>query len=153
MSTAAGPKVTIGRLFLTLALVVTAALGTVTATASSAAAATCRTLGHAYNIFNGGVYFSGYEGDQRFGVQRITMARGARYELGGNGIKPGTSITFEAVGPATYFQTVGTAGSNCVVNQRPFFQGGLPGEYRLFATYQVPGRTINDDPVVDVTVT
>ncbi|MFD5703114.1 hypothetical protein [Streptomyces lasiicapitis] len=153
MDAAARPTVTIGRLFLALAFVVTAALGTVATTASSATAATCRTLGHAYNIFNGNVYFSGYEGDQRFGVAHITMARGARYELGGNGIKPGTSIVFEAVGPATYFQTVGTAGGNCVVNQRPFFQNGLPGEYRLFATYDVPGRTITDEPVVDVTVT
>lgn len=63
------------------------------------------------------------------------------------------NVSFEAVGPATYFQTVGTAGGNCVVNQRAFFQNGLPGEYQLFATYQVPGRTVTDESVVDVTVT
>lgn len=137
-------------LALTFVLTSTAVSGALTA--APAQAATCRTLGHAYLIFNG-VHFSGYEGDQRFGVPNVTMARGSRFELGGNGIKPGTPIVFRVEGPGNDETVVGPAGSNCVVNQRAFIQGAQPGQYRLFATYEVPTRLIVDDPVANVTVT
>jgi hypothetical protein len=34
------------------------------------------------------VYFSGYNGDKRFGVPRITAFQGELFRLGGNGINP-----------------------------------------------------------------
>jgi hypothetical protein len=48
--------------------------------ASPAAAASCRTAGHAYLIYNGGVYFSGYEGNYQFGIQYLVLPRGTAFE-------------------------------------------------------------------------
>jgi hypothetical protein len=99
--------------------VATAATMTV-ATADAASAATCRTRGHAYMTQPGRVHFSGFEGDQSLGIPRVLVVRGDLVRFGGNGIRPGTNITF---GTSIQFTPNGQefqtrkAGSNCVVNE------------------------------------
>jgi hypothetical protein len=133
-----------------------ASLGAVTATgalgAPTVSAARCATLGHAYLTQPGRTIFSGFEGDQRFGVPTVTYAQGTQsFRLGGNGISPGSGIDFFAfdrntgaqVGfipgrPAQYYTT--TARSNCVVNENgPFTFTLPPGNYRIVANY-FPGN-------------
>src|SRR5262245_8060075 len=65
-----------------------------TVVASPASASTCATDGHAYLIGGGGIFYSGFEGDQRFGVPTATVTAGSYIQLGGNGIRPNTSVTF-----------------------------------------------------------
>ena len=133
-----------------------ASLGAVTATgalgAPTASAARCATAGHAYLTQPGRVIFSGFEGNQQFGVPTVTYAQGTQsFGLGGNGISPGSGVDFFAfdrntgaqVGfvpgrPAQYYTT--TARSNCVVNENgPFFFTLPPGNYRIVANY-FPGN-------------
>ena len=65
--------------------------------APSAGAARCATAGHAYLTQPGRTIFSGFEGDQRFGVPMVTYAQGAQsFRLGGNGISPGSGVDFFA---------------------------------------------------------
>src|SRR5262245_64576905 len=124
-----------------------ASAGAVTAVsvvgAAPANAARCATAGHAYLTQPGRVIFSGYEGNQQFGVPTVTYAQGTEaFRLGGNGISPGSGIDFfvfdrntgAQVGfvpgrPAQYYTS--TARSNCVVNENgPFFFTLPPGNYR-----------------------
>jgi hypothetical protein len=120
--------------------------------APTASAARCATAGHAYLTQPGRVIFSGYEGNQQFGVPTVTYAQGTQsFRLGGNGISPGSGVDFFAfdrntgaqVGfipgrPAQYYTT--TAGSNCVVNENgPFTFTLPPGNYRIVANY-FPGN-------------
>ena len=133
-----------------------AALGAVTVGgaigAPTASAARCATLGHAYLTQPGRAFFSGFEGDQRYGVPTVTYAQGTQaFRLGGNGISPGSGVDFFAfdrntgaqVGfvpgrPAQYYTS--RAGSNCVVNENgPFYFTLPPGNYRLVANY-FPGN-------------
>jgi hypothetical protein len=98
------------------------------------------------------VIFSGFEGNQQFGVPTVTYAQGTQaFGLGGNGISPGSGVDFFAfdrntgaqVGfvpgrPAQYYTS--TARSNCVVNENgPFFFTLPPGNYRIVANY-FPGN-------------
>lgn len=120
--------------------------------APTASAARCATLGHAYLTQPGRTIFSGFEGNQQFGVPTVTYAQGTQsFRLGGNGISPGSGIDFFAfdrntgqqVGfipgrPAQYYTT--RAGSNCVVNENgPFTFTLPPGNYRIVANY-FPGN-------------
>ena len=129
------------------ALTVGGALG-----APTASAARCATAGHVYLTQPGRTIFSGYEGNQQFGVPTVTYAQGTQsFRLGGNGISPGSGIDFFAfdrntgaqVGfvpgrPAQYFTR--TARSNCVVNEEgPFTFTLPPGNYRIQANY-FPGN-------------
>jgi hypothetical protein len=137
------------------------------ATAGPASAARCATAGHAYLTQPGRVIFSGYEGNQQFGVPTVTYAQGTQsFRLGGNGISPGSGMDFFAfdrntgaqVGfipgrPAQYYTS--TAGSNCVVNENgPFFFTLPPGNYRIVANY-FPGNWFRlvSDVVANVDVT
>jgi hypothetical protein len=120
--------------------------------APTASAAHCATAGHAYLTQPGRTIFSGFEGNQQFGVPTVTYAQGTQsFRLGGNGISPGSGIDFFAfdrntgaqVGfipgrPAQYYTT--RAGSNCVVNENgPFTFTLPPGNYRIVANY-FPGN-------------
>jgi hypothetical protein len=146
-----------------------AALGLMLAMALSVAsppqahAAGCVTLGHAYYIKlpSGFNYMSGFEGDKRYGIPLVEVRRGEPFQLGGNGIKPGTAIRFynnsgimdPFNGASSFFTSF--AGSNCVVDQTKNngFIGNVPnGTYRVRADYQVPSRSITGDPVVDLKV-
>jgi hypothetical protein len=131
---------------------VVASMAAVTAFAvigASAASATtfCNTPGHAYVTQPGRAYFSGYEGDQRFGVPTLSYVQGTQsFRLGGNGIRPGSQIIFFAVNtdtgeaaglvtPGYNYNTRG-AGSNCVVNEEgPFVFALQPGNYQVKAAY------------------
>ena len=120
--------------------------------APTAGAARCATAGHAYLTQPGRTIFSGFEGNQQFGVPTVTYAQGTQnFRLGGNGISPGSGVDFFAfdrntgalVGfipgrPAQFYTT--TAGSNCVVNENgPFTFTLPPGNYRIVANY-FPGN-------------
>ena len=152
-------------------LTLAASLGAVTAVSAVAAgpanAARCATAGHAYLTQPGRAYFSGYEGNQQFGVPTVTYAQGTQsFRLGGNGISPGSGVDFFAfdrntgaqVGfvpgrPAQYYTS--TAGSNCVVNENgPFYFTLPPGNYRLVANY-FPGNYFRlvTDVVANIDVT
>jgi hypothetical protein len=149
--------------------IVLAALGLMIALAMSVAsppqahAAGCVTLGHAYYIKlpSGFNYMSGFEGDKRYGIPLVEVRRGEPFQLGGNGIKPGTGIRFYnasgVMGSEFGNQSFNTtnAGSNCVVDQtrNNGLIGNVPnGTYRVRADYQVPSRSIVGDPVVDLKV-
>ena len=125
--------------------------------APTASAARCATAGHAYLTQPGRVIFSGFEGNQQFGVPTVTYAQGTQsFRLGGNGISPGSGVDFfvfdrntgAQVGfvpgrPAQYYTT--TARSNCVVNENgPFIFTLPPGNYRiageLLPRQQLPAR-------------
>ncbi len=115
-------------------------------------AARCATAGHAYLTQPGRVIFSGFEGNQQFGVPTVTYAQGTQsFGLGGDGISPGSGVDFFAFDrntgaqvafvpgrPAQFYTS--TARSNCVVNQNgPFFFTLPPGNYRIVANY-FPGN-------------
>jgi hypothetical protein len=100
----------------------------------------------------GRTIFSGYEGNQQFGVPTVTYAQGTQsFRLGGNGISPGSGIdwlpfdsnTGAQVGfvpgrPAQFYTR--NAGSNCVVNEEgPVTFTLPPGNYRIQANY-FPGN-------------
>ncbi len=139
------------------------AAGGTTALAPAADAATCKTLGHAYYIQrpSGATFFSGFQGDVRYGIPLLQVRRGDPFQLGGNGIKPGTSIRFFEQNGVMGGQfgnqsfTTTNAGSNCVVDQtrNNGFIGNVPnGIYRVRASYSVPSGSISGDPIVDLKV-
>ena len=117
------------------------------ASASAATNATCRTQSQAYLISlpSGTPHWSGFDGDTTNpGIGVWTTRDGEKYQLGGNGLKPGTTVTWSAknhfTGQPLDFgaQWNRTVGSNCVLNQGP--SGGIsvtapPGTYDLSATY------------------
>jgi hypothetical protein len=128
--------------------------------APSASAARRNYPGHVYLTQPGRAIFSGYEGNQQFGVPTVTYTQGSQsFRLGGNGISPGTFVDFFAfdrntgaqVGfvpgrPAQY--ATRAARSNCVVNEEgPFTFTLPPGNYRIQANY-FPGN--NPRLVTDV---
>ena len=158
------------RAVLALAALATS-LGAVTATgalgAPTASAARCATAGHAYLTQPGRTIFSGFEGNQQFGVPTVTYAQGTQsFRLGGNGISPGSGVDFFAfdrntgaqVGfipgrPAQFYTT--TARSNCVVSENgPFTFTLPPGNYRIVANY-FPGNNFRlvSDVVANIDVT
>jgi hypothetical protein len=127
-------------------LAIVAALAVIGASPASATTI-CNTPGHAYVTQPGTAFFSGYEGDQRFGVPTLSYVQGTQsFRLGGNGIRPGSQIVFFAintdtgaaaglVNPGFNYNTRG-AGSNCVVNEEgPFVFALQPGNYRIQAAY------------------
>ncbi len=147
-----------------------ASLGAVTISgalgAPTASAARCATPGHAYLTQPGRTIFSGFEGNQQFGVPTVSYAQGTQsFRLGGNGISPGSGVDFFAfdrntgaqVGfipgrPAQYYTT--TARSNCVVNENgPFTFTLSPGNYRIVANY-FPGNNFRlvSDVVANIDV-
>jgi hypothetical protein len=99
----------------------------------------------------GQVLFSGFNGDQRFGIPTVDVAQGFSFKLGGNGILPGSRISFQAwnrnTGQVLEFvrgrgltYTTNGARSNCVVNEEGSHSLSLPpGEYRIQAVY-FPGN-------------
>jgi hypothetical protein len=120
--------------------------------APTASAARCATAGHGYLTQPGRTIFSGFEGNQQFGVPTVTYAQGTQsFGLGGNGISPGSGVDFfvfdrntgAQVGfvpgrPAQYYTS--PAGRNCVVNENgPFTFTLPPGNYRVQANY-FPGN-------------
>ena len=120
--------------------------------APTASAARCATAGHAYLTQPGRVIFSGFEGNQQFGVPTVTYAQNTQsFGLGGNGISPGSGVDFFVFDrntgaqvafvpgrPAQYYTS--PAGRNCVVNQNgPFIFTLPPGNYRVQANY-FPGN-------------
>jgi hypothetical protein len=156
------------RLLLRVLTLVSLTLGTTAALAvgaQPASAATCATAGHAYLTQSGRVLFSGFEGDQRFGVPTFNTFRGSTFNLGANGIRPFDFVTFVAVDPATGaelnldFFGNGQAsfslpvGENCVANEQQFTVRVPDGRYRLTARYSAgnSGARI-DEPVVDIVV-
>ena len=142
-----------------------AALGIVGAPAAHAA--TCATAGHAYLTKPGVAYFSGYDGDQRFGIPTFNTVRGDTFKVGGNGIAPNTFIRFRArdlstgalvdfFGPQTAEFGYTTAyNSNCVANEEGPLTITVPnGRYRVFADYLAGNlNQYVTDQVVDVVVT
>jgi hypothetical protein len=129
--------------------------------ASPATASTCRTQGHAYLTQPGWVIFSGYEGNQVLGVPTLTYIQGTRYfNVGGNGIMPGTPIVFNVYNRdngsfVTGLQTA-RAHSNCVVNEQgtSMFTFLGPGHYQVQASYTsgYTGRYIASDVVTNIDV-
>ncbi|MFB4285603.1 hypothetical protein ACBJ59_60825 [Nonomuraea sp. MTCD27] len=98
----------------------------------------CKTDAHAYVVF-GRPYFSGYEGDERNGVPTMHVSSGTRVSVGGNGIKPNTSISFKVYNADTGAEvgavTSRTAGSNCVANETGYTLSFSSGRYLVRATY------------------
>jgi hypothetical protein len=158
------------RAVLALAALATS-VGAVTATgalgAPTASAARCATAGHAYLTQPGRVIFSGFEGNQQFGVPTVTYAQGTQsFRLGGNGISPGSGVDFFAFDrntgaqvafipgrPAQFYTS--TARSNCVVSENgPFTFTLPPGNYRIVANY-FPGNNFRlvSDVVANIDVT
>jgi len=134
--------------------------------ASPASASTlCNTSGHAYLTQPGVAYFSGYEGNQQFGVPTVSYVQNTQsFRLGGNGIRPGSQIVFYAVNTdtgawtglvnGTNYNTRG-ARSNCVVNEEgPFLFSLSPGNYRVMAAYLAgnSGQYVQADVLANVQV-
>jgi hypothetical protein len=147
-----------------LAVLAGASIGGLAA-ASPASAATCATRGHAYltEPATRSYIFSGFEGDQSLGVptRTITARQPSSLNTGGNGIRPGTSVTFNlwrTDGGTTFVRGIQTrtAGSNCVVNE----QGARvldyldPGQYVVTANYFAgnTGQFISNEWVVQLVV-
>jgi hypothetical protein len=149
---------------LTAGLLACAAVATagLVAGATPAQAAPCATEGHAYLTQPGRVIFSGYNGDKRFGLPRITAAQGELFRIGGNGINPypiygRPNITWSATGPTGFIDFLPGvrnyrsiwAQDNCVVHEEgPFPVTAPPGTYRIYATYTSgnhPGVTVLDE--------
>jgi hypothetical protein len=154
------------RALLAVATLGMVAAGVALAAPAASAASRCATAGHAYLTQPGRVIFSGYEGNQQFGVPTVTYAQGTQaFGLGGNGISPGSGIDFfvfdrntgAQVGfvpgrPAQYYTT--TARSNCVVNENgPFFFTLPQGNYKVVANY-FPGNNFRlvSDHVANIDV-
>lgn len=129
--------------------------------ASPASASACRTQGQAYLTQPGRVIFSGNEGNQVLGVPTLTYIQGTQYfNVGGNGIRPGTSIVFNVYNRdnwsfVTSVQTA-AAHSNCVVNEQgtSTFTFLGPGHYQVQASYTsgYSGRYIAGDVVTNIDV-
>jgi hypothetical protein len=146
-----------------VALVMVASLGLAGAAAASPAGATtrCATAGHAYLTQPGRVIFSGFEGDQRYGVPTVSYAQGTQFfNVGGNGIRPGTSIVFNVYNTDNWSFVAGTysrsAGSNCVANEvgTSTFTNLPPGNYQVHAGYYAgnTGQYVVTDVVANLQV-
>jgi hypothetical protein len=134
------------RLALLLALVLTPLV--MVSTAAPAAAANCATPGHAYVIYNG-VYFSGYEGNYQFGIQYLVLPRGTAFQVGANGLLPGSFAEFDLYlsdtvppeGLAVQRLNRLQVGGNCVVNQKWVYPSPqFEGIYQVRVNYRA-GRT------------
>jgi hypothetical protein len=103
--------------------------------------------GHAYLTQPGRVFFSGYDGDERFGVPTAVVGAGATFRIGGNGIEPRETIKFQAInmdtlaiedfvpGKKTY--ETKKARDNCVVHEEgPLTVTAPRGRYWIVATYK-----------------
>lgn len=156
---------------LVCAAVVATGLTVVGATPAQAYA--CATEGHAYLTQPGGqVHFSGYNGDQRFGVPSIVVSQGQPLSVGGNGIYPffangrfgigwraekwtGPGPGNFSLGSINFFPNVAlyetrSAYDNCVVHEQGPFPVAAPvGHYRIFANY-TPGKHFPGEGVTDV---
>lgn len=123
--------------------------------------------GHAYLTQPGELYFSGFDGDQRFGIPTFDVVRGERFRVGANGVRPNSGISFTATNTATgalvdLFSTgnpgqgfVSGSQSNCVVHESGEFTVNLPdGRYRVVAVYQSGNQLFNTitDQVTDIVV-
>jgi hypothetical protein len=133
--------------------------------ASPASAAGCATRGHVYltQPATRSYFFSGFEGDQSVGLQTINLTSGqwSSFNTGGNGIRPGTSITFNlwrTDGGTRFVKGIQTrnAGSNCVVNEQ---RAGVldyldAGQYVVTANYFAgnTGQFISNEWVVQIAV-
>ena len=135
--------------------------------APAAQASTCATPGHAYVTKPGVAYFSGYDGDQRFGIPTFNTVRGDTFMVGGNGIAPYTFVRFRArdlatgalvdfFGPGTaeFGYTTAYNNGNCVANEEgPLTITVANGRYRVFADYLAGNlNQFVTDQVVDVVV-
>lgn len=140
-----------------------ATAGILAAGAAPASAATCATPGHAYLTKPGAVFFSGFDGDQRFGIPTVNSYRGDTFRLGANGVTPVTLVNFFAIdrdtgAPVNLFpfgdRVSDYSFTNCVLSELGPFTVNLPdGRYRIYASY-IAGN-INafvTDQVVDVVV-
>jgi hypothetical protein len=139
------------------ALAAVAVVGTVAASPASATGR-CATAGHAYLTQPGRTIFSGFEGDQRFGVPTVSYTQGTQsFRLGGNGLAPYSYLNFRAVDavtgaevpfiPGLPFGISLVTGGNCVANEvGPFTFTLAPGSYRIVASYFAgnSGQIVND---------
>ena len=127
----------------------------------ASATAGCATSGHAYLTQPGRVIFSGFEGNQQFGVPTQTYVQfNQSFNVGGNGIRPGTAIRFDLMNTDTgaFAGTITTraARSNCVVNEEgnALFTFLAPGNYQVRAQY-ITGNSnqfVLADPVTNLQV-
>jgi hypothetical protein len=122
-------------------LVGVTAAGLVGASPASATSV-CATSGHAYLTQPGRVIFSGFEGNQQFGVPTQTYVQfNQSFSVGGNGIRPGIAIRFDVINSDTGAFggsiTTRAARSNCVVNEEgtSLFTFLAPGNYQVRAQY------------------
>lgn len=146
-----------------LVAILAATAGVLAVGAVEASAATCATPGHAYLTKPGAVYFSGFDGDQRFGIPTLNTYRGDTFRLGANGVTPVSLVNFNATdrdtGAAVNLFPFGDRVSdysftNCVLSEMGPFTVNLPdGRYRITATY-IAGNAnaFVTDQVVDVVV-
>jgi hypothetical protein len=150
-----------------------------------AASAQCRTDGQSFYIDDGPNaprpgfnYTSGFEGNRRYGIFLLTVTRGDKFRLAGNGILPNSNpsvIQFTAEvratgqpaaifgrnGQSTDLVVTSPARSNCVVQdndiRNSFVIGPVPnGKYRIKASYAVPEagtvKFVFNEPVIDLNV-
>jgi hypothetical protein len=110
--------------------------------APASATGRCATPGHAYLTQPGRVIFSGFEGNQQFGVPTQSYVQFTQsFRVGGNGIMPGQRIQFDVVnsdtGAAAGSILTRAAGSNCVVAEEgtSLFTYLAPGNYQVRANY------------------
>src|SRR5262245_33846346 len=140
------------------AAMVSAALAIGAAPAQAGTPGTCVTEAHAYLTQPGRAYFSGYNGDQRFGVPTLVVSQGEQIRLGGNGIQPSSGMKFQALkhpcsGPPPAadrsnfgplpgkrdYVTLVAYGNSVVPEECPYRVTAPPGRYRIFVTYN-PGN-------------
>jgi hypothetical protein len=122
---------TVRRTVALLALATVAAMATGVVAPGVAQAATCKTRAHAYVTQPGRIYLAGYEGDTSLGIPTWRTFPGDTFQIGGNGIQPGTTIHFiavDAVGNQVDFGLSDSlpAGENCAANEGPTYRVVAP---------------------------
>jgi hypothetical protein len=112
----------------------------------------CATPAQAYMVYNHGIYSSGNEEQDRSHPATLSIPRGTRVTLGGNGIKPGQQVFFyiyNASGQQVLSGKSNTAGGNCVANEAGLTINLPPGQYLAKGYYQSGNtNTIYFDPEV-----
>ena len=123
-----------------LVLTLVAVMATSVVGLGVAQAATCTTRAHAYVTQPGRIYVAGYEGDTSLGIPTWRTFPGDTFQIGGNGIQPGTThfTAVDAVGNQVDLGLSDSlpAGENCVANEGPTHRVvAPPGSYRIIAVY------------------
>jgi hypothetical protein len=155
----------VARVVVTLVVLAVASVVGFAGASPANAATPCATRGHAYltQPATGQYIFSDFEGDRSLGIPTLNLTAGqlSSFNTGGNGIRPGTSITFNLWNldnGVTFVRgtQTRTAGGNCVVNEQGarLLDHLAPGQYVVTANYFAgnTGQFINSEYVTYLSV-